>query len=58
VRFAPGVEALFDVHEDPSEVTNYAADPAKADVLAEMRDRMLSRALAAGSSRLPRTHPW
>ncbi len=50
-----GGEVLYDLAEQPAELTNRAADPACREALIEMRDRLLTRALAAGRSAQPRT---
>lgn len=36
-------EQLYDLHNDPTEKTNLVGDPAYADVLADMRGRMVER---------------
>jgi arylsulfatase A-like enzyme len=59
LRYEPhGTEVLYDLSEQPLETTNRAADPACAEVLAEMRQRMLARSLVASRSPLPRLHPF
>ncbi len=49
-----GTEVLYDLDESPREVKNRAADPEYAGALAEMRERMLTRALDASRSALPK----
>jgi len=59
LRYEPqGTEVLFDLSQAPPETTDRAVDPACAEVLAEMRQRMLARSLAASRSPLPRPHPF
>jgi arylsulfatase A-like enzyme len=47
-------EVLYDLDESPHEVANRAADPEHAAALARMRERMLTRALDASRSVLPK----
>ncbi len=49
---AQGTEVLYDLRSDPGELVNRAADPAAAAELQRMRDRMLTRVLAASQSPL------
>jgi arylsulfatase A-like enzyme len=48
-------EVLFDLEADPREYVNRANDPACAEVLHHLRDRLLSRHVAATRSVLPRS---
>jgi arylsulfatase A-like enzyme len=58
LRYGPGREVLYDLAEDPPEVTNRAGDPGCADTLAELRDRMLTRVLQASRTHREELHPW
>jgi arylsulfatase A-like enzyme len=51
-------EVLYDFSDPDHERINRAADAACTDTLDEMRDRLLTRMLSAGRSRLSRYHPY
>ncbi|MFO7947011.1 MAG: sulfatase-like hydrolase/transferase [Armatimonadota bacterium] len=51
-------EVLYDLQEDPPEVVNHADDAEYADVLNDMRLRMLGRSLHAGQSPLRRKYRY
>jgi len=53
IRYADGGEVLYDLSEQPAETVNRAADAGCADMLAEMRLRLLDRAIHASRSPLP-----
>jgi hypothetical protein len=45
-------DELFDLKRDPHQITNVAADPAYADVAAELRERLMAELRATGDPRL------
>jgi len=58
LRYAPGAEVLYDLADPDPERFNRAGDARYKPVLEELRDRMLTRTLAIGASRLPRIYPY
>ncbi len=56
IRYSEDAEVLYDLHSSPSEMQNQAADQPK--VLAEMRNRLLTRVLQASRSIRRRIHPF
>ncbi|GMV80831.1 MAG: choline-sulfatase [Planctomycetota bacterium] len=58
LNYGPGQEVLFDLREDPRMYANRAADPACRGALAEMRERMLHRMLAAAEPAVKRVHAY
>lgn len=60
LRYEPhGTEVLYDLNEEPGgESINRAGHDRYVPVLAEMRERLLSRALRASASRVPKLHPY
>ncbi len=59
LRYEPaGTQVLFDLQNDPGETINIAEQPQAAEALAMLRQRMLTRMLRAGASRLDRYYRY
>jgi len=56
--YADGREVLYDLCDDPREVFDRAGDPAYADVIAELRKRLLTRLFEIQDDLPPKTHDW
>ncbi len=58
LRYGPDAEVLYDLAEEPEEYTNCAGDPAYAERLAGMRERLLGRMLHAAGGGLAAHRPF
>jgi len=58
IRYRAGAEVLYDLAEEPGEYTNLMADPGRADLLFEARERLLDRMLHAAGSGVERHRPF
>ena len=60
LRYEPyGTEVLYDLtDESDGEFTNVARQERYAAALSELRERLLSRALRASASPVPKLHPY
>ncbi len=57
-RYGDGREVLYDLREEDEEVFNRADDPAYADDLVRLRERLLQRLMDAEDDLPEKTHPY